>query len=149
MLEPPTESNQACPLCRASGGQIVWSDDKWLVVSVEDRDFPAYYRVIARSHVAEFSEIQASERGRCMELVAAVESVLIQRLKPSKVNIASLGNLVPHLHWHVIARFDWDSHFPESIWGTKQRLVDPAALRCIEAELDELNSAIFDALTER
>jgi len=149
MLEPPTESNKACPLCTAPGGRIIWSDDEWRVVAVDDRDFPAYYRVIARSHIAEFSEMQASERGRCMELVAAVESSLIRQLNPSKVNIASLGNMVPHLHWHVIARFDWDSHFPEPIWGTKQRLVDPAALRCIEGGLGELNNAIFDALTDR
>ena len=45
---------------------------------------------------------------------------------PTKVNIAALGNMVPHLHWHVIARFDWDSHFPAPVWAAAQRL-SPAA----------------------
>jgi diadenosine tetraphosphate (Ap4A) HIT family hydrolase len=42
--------------------------------------------------------------------------------------LAALGNVVPHLHWHVIARFDWDSHFPAPIWGTAQRSVEPGQL---------------------
>ena len=39
----------------------------------------------------------------------------------SLANLASLGNLVPHLHWHVIPRFASDSHYPQPIWGTRQR----------------------------
>ena len=56
-----------------------------------------------------------------MEVVATVERVLRDRLRPTKVNLASLGNVVPHLHWHVIARFDWDGYFPQSIWAARQR----------------------------
>jgi diadenosine tetraphosphate (Ap4A) HIT family hydrolase len=42
--------------------------------------------------------------------------VLREQLAPTKINLAALGNMVAHLHWHVIARYDWDSHFPASVW---------------------------------
>ena len=58
--------------------------------------------------------------------VSVVEQALRQHLAPTKVNIAALGNMVPHLHWHVIARFDWDSHFPAPVWAAAQR-PSPAA----------------------
>ena len=51
-----------------------------------------------------------------MGVVAQVEQALRQHLQRTKINLAALGNLVPHLHWHVIARFDWDSHFPAPVW---------------------------------
>ena len=39
------------------------------------------------------------------------------KFKPDKVNIASFGNMVPHLHWHIIPRFEVDRHYPNPIWG--------------------------------
>ena len=83
--------------------------------------FPAYYRVIWNAHVAEFTDLAPDERAECMEVVACVERVLREQLQPTKINLASLGNMVPHLHWHVIARFDWDSRFPGPIWAPARR----------------------------
>jgi diadenosine tetraphosphate (Ap4A) HIT family hydrolase len=57
-----------------------------------------------------------------MEVVFKVESALRKSLAPVKMNIASLGNLTPHLHWHVIPRYVEDPTFPKPIWA-----VDPAA----------------------
>ncbi len=73
-----------------------------------------------------------------MEVVCSVERTLIRCLRPTKVNLASLGNVVPHLHWHVTARFEADSHFPQPIWGAAQRHVkDPESLLAVSlAELD-------------
>lgn len=42
--------------------------------------------------------------------------------KPKKINIASFGNYLPHVHWHIMARFEEDAYFPEPMWGTKQRV---------------------------
>ena len=56
-----------------------------------------------------------------MEVVATVEQALREHLQPAKINLAALGNMVPHLHWHVIARFDWDSHFPAPVWAAPLR----------------------------
>ena len=60
-----------------------------------------------------------------MRVVFELEAGLRDWLRPHKVNLASLGNLVPHLHWHVIPRFRDDPHFPNPIWGA--RLRQPAA----------------------
>ena len=116
-----------CALCREDGGLVVHRAADWRVVRVDDADFPAFYRVIWNAHVAEFGELDRAARQRCMEVVAAVEGVLREALAPTKINLASLGNVVPHLHWHVIARFGWDSRFPQPVWAAPLRAVEPPA----------------------
>jgi diadenosine tetraphosphate (Ap4A) HIT family hydrolase len=66
-----------------------------------------------------------AERDRLMRVVFAGETALRQLYRPDKVNLASLGNVVPHLHWHVIARFVDDAHFPDPIWAPARRAAQP------------------------
>ena len=136
---------QECELCEQPGGLLVHQDREWRVVRVADANFPAFYRLIWQAHVAEFSQLDTLHRQRCMEAVCTVEGVLRQSLAPTKINLASLGNAVPHLHWHVIARFDWDSHFPQPIWGQAQRQVADAAVR-LGLPLPELDERVRRAL---
>jgi diadenosine tetraphosphate (Ap4A) HIT family hydrolase len=136
----------ACELCRAAGGERIANSPRWHVVRVDDASFPAYYRVIWNAHVAEFSDLSLGERTECMEVVARVERVLRERLRPTKINLASLGNVVPHLHWHVVARFDWDSHFPGSTWAQPLRAVEPAAVTRLALPLDGLDRAVREAI---
>ena len=110
-----------CPLCLEPGGILVAQTVAWRVVRVLDANFPAFYRLIWQAHVAEFSQLSPAERSDCIEAVNAIERVLIESLQPTKVNLASLGNVVPHLHWHVIARFRDDRHFPDSVWSVPRR----------------------------
>ena len=109
-----------CPLCAEDGGALVWRGERLRVIRAQEAGFPAFYRVVWNAHVAEFSDLAAADRVHCMEAVTMVEQALRQHLSPTKVNIAALGNMVPHLHWHVIARFDWDSHFPAPVWAAAQ-----------------------------
>jgi diadenosine tetraphosphate (Ap4A) HIT family hydrolase len=142
-------SHLPCPLCGAPGPEVVpvWADARLQVVRVLDApDFPAFYRVIWSAHVSEFSELPATDRQHCMDAVVAVEQVLRQALQPRKINLAALGNMVPHLHWHVIARFDWDSHFPQPIWGSRQRDPQPAALARLPLLLTDLDELVRRAL---
>jgi diadenosine tetraphosphate (Ap4A) HIT family hydrolase len=125
---------------------LVWSSAEWRVIRAEDDAFPAFYRVVSNRHVVELSDLQPPQRQLCMQLVCAVERVLMERLRPTKVNLAALGNVVPHLHWHVIARFDWDSHFPQPIWGARQRDVQPAAATRLACSLADLDTAVAAAL---
>ena len=111
-----------CALCDADGGVRVWRGEKLRVIRAEEAGFPAFYRVVWNAHVAEFSDLSPAARGDCMEAVACVEQALREHLAPTKINIAALGNMVPHLHWHVIARFDWDSHFPAPVWAPSPML---------------------------
>lgn len=138
----------ACALCVSEGGVPVLRTPLWRVIRAEEADFPAFYRVIWNAHVAEWTDLVPAHRSLLMQTVAKVETVLREALQPTKINLASLGNVVPHLHWHVIARFEWDSHFPQPVWGAPQRVVAPAAASRLAVPLALLDARIAAALAE-
>jgi len=119
-----------CTLCRGDGGVVVARTPRLRAVLVDDPDYPAYLRVIWNAHVTEMSDLAEAERAQLLAAVHAVETALRQTVAPDKINLASLGNQVPHLHWHVIARFTDDAHFPQPIWAARQR--DPGQARLLE-----------------
>ena len=142
MAKTPTVPD--CPLCVQDGGTLVWRGEQLRVIRAEEAGFPAFYRVVFNSHVAEFSDLNAADRAHCMEVAVQVEQALRTHLQPTKINLASLGNIVAHLHWHVIARFDWDSHFPAPVWAPAQR----ERVESREAALRELLPAMEAHLRE-
>ena len=109
-----------CIFCDSDGGLKVYGDDRCRVVVV-DEAFAGFCRVVWNAHVREMTDLSTSERSHLMNVVFAVESALRTLLRPHKMNLASLGNQTPHLHWHVVPRFTSDSHFPEPFWGVRQR----------------------------
>lgn len=111
-----------CPLCSTNPNDLIWQDTLCRVITGNDPDYPSYCKVVWGEHVAEMSDLDAFARRHFMNVVFAVESSLRTLTNPDKINLASLGNKVPHLHWHVIARFTDDRHFPESVWGREQRI---------------------------
>ena len=134
-----------CELCEQEGGIPVFRNEALRVIRAVDADHPAFYRVIWNAHVAEWTDLPPPDRSRIMQAVAKVETVLREQLQPTKVNLASLGNVVPHLHWHVIARFDWDARWPAPVWAPKQREVAQAESRLALA-LPELDRRVAEAL---
>ncbi len=135
-----------CPLCAEDGGMLVWRGERLRVIRANEVGFPAFYRVVWNAHVAEFSDLSASERAHCMDVVVAVEQALREHLSPTKVNVAALGNMVPHLHWHVIARFEWDSHFPSPVWAAAQRPSPVAQEDAVRSRLPALEAVLRDRL---
>ena len=117
----------ACELCEADGGELIWRDERCRVVYVTEPGYPGFCRAIWNAHVAEMTDLGESERTRLMCVVFELEAVLRELLHPDKINLASLGNAVPHLHWHVIPRFRGDPHFPSTIWVAPLR--QPSAAR--------------------
>jgi diadenosine tetraphosphate (Ap4A) HIT family hydrolase len=113
----------SCELCESAGGELLWRDQTVRVVRVGDPDYPGFCRVIWQTHVKEMTDLSVAERARFMQIVFAVERVLRDLLQPDKINLASLGNATPHLHWHVIPRFATDRHFPKAVWASPQRSV--------------------------
>ena len=111
----------ACELCDGPGGAVLWRDERCRVVHVEEAGYPGFCRVIWNAHVSEMTDLAEDDRAHLMKIVYALEAVLRERLQPDKINLASLGNMTPHLHWHVIPRFRDDPHFPNPIWGAAQR----------------------------
>ena len=127
-----------CPLCEADGGLLIARTAHWRLVRADEAGFPAFYRVIWNRHAGEFSDLSDAERAECMAAVVQVETLIRRHLSPTKVNLASLGNVVPHVHWHVIARFDWDSHFPDPVWAAARRAGDAARQAQVVAARDAL-----------
>ena len=135
-----------CPLCDAPGGRVVVQAPRWRLIHAQEEGFPAFYRVVWEDHVAEFSQLSRAERHECMDVVATVEEALLRHLRPVKANVAALGNVVPHLHWHVIARFDWDSRFPAPVWAPAQREPDAARLAEVAAMLPAVEKDLLARL---
>jgi diadenosine tetraphosphate (Ap4A) HIT family hydrolase len=96
------------------------------VIRVADTDYPGFCRVVWNAHAAEMTDLTPDDRRYLMDVVLAVEQAVRDALSPDKINLASLGNVVPHLHWHVIPRFRDDRHFPNSIWGEPRRSASPS-----------------------
>ncbi len=142
-----TTRKPGCELCVTDGGLLVVRTLKLRVIRVPDADYPGFYRVIWNDHAAEFTDLPTADRVYLMEVLAKVESLVREHLQPTKVNLASLGNVVPHLHWHVIARFADDKHFPQPIWGSAQREVSAPYWDGVRAELPLLDTAIQAALS--
>lgn len=137
-----------CPLCNPCQNTILWQDQFCRVVLLKDADYPAYCRVELLSHIKEMTDLVPSERARMMKTVFAVELALREMFNPDKINLASLGNKTPHLHWHVIPRFENDRHFPNSHWGEAVRESKPTALdeSTIKLLIEKLNAHITCAL---
>ncbi|OFZ72300.1 MAG: HIT family hydrolase [Betaproteobacteria bacterium RBG_16_64_9] len=106
-----------CELCNPASELVLWQDAFCRVTLVDDSDYPGFCRVILERHMSEMTDLSAPERARLMEAVFAAEAVLREVLAPDKINLASLGNVVAHLHWHVIPRYRDDRHFPKAIWA--------------------------------
>lgn len=111
----------SCDLCSEVGGELLWQDDRCRVVRIHEHGYPGFCRVIWKTHIKEMTDLGERERLHLMQVVFTVEATLRKLLNPHKINLASLGNMVPHLHWHVIPRFENDPHFPQPIWGSQQR----------------------------
>lgn len=135
---------KTCPLCQPQNELVLWHDARCRVILVNDADYPGFCRVIWNAHVPEMTDLEPREREHLMSVVFGVEQTLRDLLQPDKVNLAALGNQVPHLHWHVIPRFGDDAHFPDPVWAGARRPgqprpVDAARLRVRLKELLEIN----------
>ncbi len=113
---------RACPLCQPDVAEnVLWSDAFCRVIWVDDAHYPGFCRVILNAHVKEMTDLPPEQRQCLMNVVFAVETAVREVARPDKINLASLGNVVPHLHWHVIPRWVTDQNFPDAIWAASRR----------------------------
>jgi diadenosine tetraphosphate (Ap4A) HIT family hydrolase len=101
----------ACAICNRSEGEMIWHDKTLRVVLLNHPDYKGYCRVELIAHQKEMTDLDEALQFNIMRCV----------FKPEKINLASLGNKTPHVHWHIIPRFKEDPHFPNSHWGEKLR----------------------------
>ena len=110
-----------CELCITTGETLLWRGQHCRVILIADADYPGFCRVIWNDHIKEMTDLSAPMRTELMNTVFAVESAVREVMQPEKINLASLGNMTPHLHWHVIPRYLDDKNFPNPIWGAAIR----------------------------
>jgi diadenosine tetraphosphate (Ap4A) HIT family hydrolase len=141
-----------CVLCRdelkPEEGQLIWRGDDCRIILVNDADLPGFCRVIWNRHVSEMTDLTYGEREHLMTLVFAVEVAIRRVMHPDKVNIAALGNMVPHIHWHVIPRFKDDAFFPGSAWSDKLRDVPEVVIARRRHQAAELVQAIREEISQ-
>jgi diadenosine tetraphosphate (Ap4A) HIT family hydrolase len=138
-----------CPLCREDGGLLVMETAHWRIVRVlNEIAFPAFYRLISRIHAVEWTDLPETARKEGWRALEKIEKVLREQLNPIKINWANLGNQVPHVHVHVIARFEQDTHFPQAVWGTAERTINPLHFEEISQKLLYLDAAIHQVLSD-
>ena len=110
-----------CEFCGSPGGPVLWQNELCRVVRVDEPDYPGFVRVILNRHAREMSDLQPAERESLMRVVFEVEAAVRECMGAYKMNVASLGNMTPHVHWHVVPRFQDDRHFPTPIWAAPKR----------------------------
>jgi diadenosine tetraphosphate (Ap4A) HIT family hydrolase len=133
----------ACELCEQSGGEVIFRNQQLRVVLVDDAAYPGFCRVIWHAHVKEMTDLAIVDRSTLMRTVCQVEAALREVLQPDKINLAALGNMVPHLHWHVIPRFADDAQFPAPIWAPAARQTADKVLAQRRALLPALRAAVL------
>lgn len=136
----------ACELCDQDGGEVVYRDAKLRVVLVEDAHYPGFCRVIWNAHVKEMTDLPQVDRIVFMNAVWQVEAAVCEVMHPDKINLASLGNMTPHLHWHVIPRYADDAHFPAPVWADNRRAPVQSDLEQRKTLLPLLRDAIVKHL---
>ena len=140
-----------CTLCKEDlkpeAGQLIWRGDDCRVILVNDSDLPGFCRVIWNRHVPEMTNLTYGEREHLMTLVFAVEEAIRHVMHPDKVNLAALGNMVPHIHWHVIPRYKDDAFYPGSAWSKRVQETPAAVLAARKQKAIELPMAIKAAIS--
>jgi diadenosine tetraphosphate (Ap4A) HIT family hydrolase len=107
-----------CLLCCSNNNeQVIFTNDLFRVIYVADKFYLGYIRLILNQHIVEMSDLDEHTAHRVFSAILVIERVMRNILNPDKINLASMGNIVPHLHWHIIARYKTDRHFPNPIWG--------------------------------
>lgn len=91
-----------------------------IFIELHSSEIP-WLKIFTRTRRKEFSECTREEKEMIWECLDSIEKEMLVYFKPDKINIASFGNMLPHVHWHIMARYKEDSYFPEPMWGTKQR----------------------------
>ena len=95
-------------------------ETKHIKIEVEPSEIP-WLKIFTQHPYKEMSDVPKEIKNEIYALLDSIEKVMLDYYQPTKINIASFGNYMPHVHWHIMARFAEDSYYPEPMWGQKQR----------------------------
>lgn len=94
--------------------------NKLINIQIENSEVP-WLKIFTNKKYKELSDCPNELKLEIYKKLDIIEKAMISYYNPEKINIASFGNYVPQLHFHIMARFKEDSYFPEPMWGKKQR----------------------------
>ena len=95
-------------------------ENSYLFIELEESEIP-WLKIFTQKKYREFSECDNETKKQILEALDIIEKEMLSYYNPKKINIASFGNYLPLVHFHIMARFEKDSFFPEPMWGEKQR----------------------------
>ena len=109
-----------CPICRRwndfSDLRIIELKHSFVTLN-HDQFFPGYVLLFTKTHVTELFHLRREIRAELMDEVSLVAEALQSVFQPDKINYELLGNMVPHIHWHLIPRFTSEPLWPRPIWA--------------------------------
>ncbi len=91
-----------------------------IYIEVEPSRIP-WLKIFSHHPYKEFSQCDPETKTAIWEALEIIEKTMLAYYTPAKINIASFGNYLPHVHFHIMARFENDAFFPEPMWGKAQR----------------------------
>ena len=89
-------------------------------IEIEESQIP-WLKIFTKDGASELSQCNSETKLEIFRLLDVIEKAMIKFYNPKKINIASFGNYLPKVHFHIMARFENDGYFPEPMWGDKQR----------------------------
>lgn len=98
---------------------MIYEDDL-IFIERENSQVP-WVKIFTKTPFVELTDCDENTQKRLFEVILIVEKAMRDFYNPKKINIASFANYVARVHFHVMARFENDSFFPEPMWGKKQR----------------------------
>lgn len=87
------------------------------VILNRDQYFPGYTLLFTKVHATELFHLDRTVRAALTEELSVVAEALHATFTPDKINYELLGNMVPHIHWHVVPRFSSESLWPRPVWA--------------------------------
>jgi diadenosine tetraphosphate (Ap4A) HIT family hydrolase len=113
-------NNTTCPMCRRwetdADLRIAELDHSYVILN-RDQFFPGYTLLFTKNHVTELFHLDRDMRIGLMEEVSQVAKAVYDVFSPAKINYELLGNMVPHIHWHIVPRFASEPLWPRPIWA--------------------------------
>lgn len=98
---------------------MVFQNQK-IYIEIEPSEIP-WLKIFTTYPYKEFSQCPNDIKQDIFVALDIIEKNMLKYYNPIKINIASFGNMLPRVHWHIMARFEEDSYFPEPMWGTNQK----------------------------
>jgi diadenosine tetraphosphate (Ap4A) HIT family hydrolase len=112
------------------------------VLLMNNSFYPWFILVPKQADLVEIIDLSPADQIVLMREISLISKIIRERFNPTKLNIAALGNMVPQLHIHIIARFKDDKTFPKPVWisGESEKYQEDEMEKIIQMMSDEIKN---------